>query len=137
MRIIIYLLFSLVSASIFAETIEPFSSDGCSAFPDGTYQQKELWLSCCTAHDYAYWQGGTYEERLIADEQLQQCVANVGEPRIANLMLTGVRIGGSPYLPTAFRWGYGWSYPRLYKPLTSEEKRQITKLETNLVEINH
>lgn len=137
MRIIIYLLFSLVSASILAETIEPFSSDGCSAFPDGTYQQKELWLSCCTAHDYAYWQGGTYEERLIADEQLQQCVANVGEPRIANLMLTGVRIGGSPYLPTAFRWGYGWSYPRLYKPLTSEEKRQITKLETNLVEINH
>ncbi len=137
MRIIIYLLFSLVSASILAETIEPFSSDGCSAFPDGTYQQKELWLSCCTAHDYAYWQGGTYEERLIADEQLQQCVANVGEPRIANLMLTGVRIGGSPYLPTAFRWGYGWPYPRLYKPLTSEEKRQITKLETNLVEINH
>lgn len=137
MRIIIYLLFSLVSASILAETIEPFSSDGCSAFPDGTYQQKELWLSCCTAHDYAYWQGGTYEERLIADEQLQQCVANVGEPRIANLMLTGVRIGGSPYLPTPFRWGYGWPYPRLYKPLTSEEKRQITKLETNLVEINH
>ncbi|KGJ94449.1 hypothetical protein [Colwellia psychrerythraea] len=137
MRIIICLLFSLLSASILAETIKPFSSDGCSAFPDGTYQQKELWLSCCTAHDYAYWQGGTYEERLIADEQLQQCVANVGEPKIANLMLTGVRIGGSPYLPTPFRWGYGWSYPRPYKPLTPEEKRQITQLETNLVEINH
>ncbi len=137
MRIIIYLLLSLASVSVNAETIAPFSSDGCSIFPDGTFEQKELWLFCCTAHDYAYWQGGTYEERLIADEQLQQCVAKVGEPQIANLMLTGVRVGGSPYLPTSFRWGYGWSYPRFYKPLTAEEKRQITSLATSPVEIKH
>jgi len=137
MRIVIYFLFSLVSASAQAETIEPFTSDGCSVFPDGTFAQKELWLSCCTAHDYAYWQGGTYEQRLTADKQLQQCVANVGESQIAYLMLTGVRVGGNPYLPTSFRWGYGWSYPRFYKPLTAEEKRQITRLETSPVEIKH
>ena len=135
MRIVIYFLFSLVSASAQAETIEPFTSDGCSAFPDGTFAQQELWLSCCTAHDYAYWQGGTYEQRLTADKRLQQCVANVGEPQIANLMLAGVRVGGSPYLPTSFRWGYGWSYPRFYKPLTSEEKKQITLLEMSIVGI--
>jgi hypothetical protein len=125
MRIVIYSLFLLVSVSAQAETIAPFTTDGCSIFPDGTYEQKELWLSCCTAHDYAYWQGGTYDERLIADEQLQQCVTKVGEPQIANLMLAGVRVGGSPYLPTSFRWGYGWSYPRFYKPLTAEEKDKL------------
>ena len=135
MRIVIYFLFALVSASAQAETIEPFTSDGCSVFPDGTFAQQELWLSCCTAHDYAYWQGGTYEQRLTADKLLRQCVANVGEPQIANLMLAGVRVGGSPYLPTSFRWGYGWSYPRFYKPLTSEEKRQITLLEMSSVGI--
>lgn len=137
MRIVIYFLFSLVSVSAQAETIAPFTTDGCSIFPDGTYEQKELWLSCCTTHDYAYWQGGTYDERLIADEQLQQCVAKVGEPQIANLMLAGVRIGGSPYLPTSFRWGYGWSYPRFYKPLTAEEKRQITSLEKSPIDIKN
>ena len=137
MRIVIYFLFSLVSVSAQAETIAPFTTDGCSIFPDGTYEQKELWLSCCTAHDYTYWQGGTYDERLIADEQLQQCVAKVGEPQIANLMLAGVRIGGSPYLPTSFRWGYGWSYPRFYKPLTAEEKRQITSLEKSPIDIKN
>ena len=136
MRIIIYLLFSLASVSVHAETIAPFTSDGCSIFPDGTFEQKELWLSCCTAHDYAYWQGGTYENRLIADVQLQQCVAKVGEPQIANLMLTGVRVGGSPYLPTSFRWGYGWSYPRFYQALTIEEKKQISTLATSPVERN-
>jgi hypothetical protein len=137
MRIVIYSLFLLVSVSAQAETIAPFTTDGCSIFPDGTYEQKELWLSCCTAHDYAYWQGGTYDERLIADEQLQQCVSKVGEPQIANLMLAGVRVGGSPYLPTSFRWGYGWSYPRFYKPLTAEEKRQITSLEKSLIDIKN
>jgi hypothetical protein len=49
-------------------------------------------------HEYAYWQGGTYEDRLVADKQLRQCVSNVGEPQIANLMLAGVRVGGKPIL---------------------------------------
>lgn len=115
-------LFSIVAS---AESIAPFTSDGCSVFPDGTLQQNKLWLSCCTVHDYAYWQGGTYDERLIADKELEQCVSKVGEPEIARLMLAGVRVGGSPYFPTSFRWGYGWSYPRFYKALTEAEKIQI------------
>ena len=43
-------------------------------------------------------------------------------------MLTGVRVGGTPYLPTTFRWGYGWPYLRGYKPVTSEEKKQIEQI---------
>ncbi len=125
MRLILAISLLILSLSINAEEIQPFTSDGCSAFPDGTFTQNELWLSCCTAHDYAYWQGGTYDERLIADQALEQCVAKVGQPEIAALMLAGVRVGGTPYLPTSFRWGYGWSYSRWYQALTEEEKKQI------------
>ena len=125
MRITIVFLLFFISFYVNAENIKPFTSDGCSSFPDGTFEHNQLWLSCCTAHDYAYWQGGTYQERLVADKELQQCVAKVGEPHIANLMLAGVRVGGSPYLPTSFRWGYGWSYPRWYKVLTDAEQKQI------------
>ena len=102
MRITIVFLLFFISFYVNAENIKPFTSDGCSSFPDGTFEHNQLWLSCCTAHDYAYWQGGTYQERLVADKELQQCVAKVGEPHIANLMLAGVRVGGSPYLPTSF-----------------------------------
>ena len=119
----------LFSVSVSARELKPFESDGCSAFPDGTFAQNELWLSCCTAHDYAYWKGGTYKEREEADLLLEACVADVGEPEIARLMLAGVRVGGSPIWPTQFRWGYGWPYPRLYSPLTEEEQMQIMAME--------
>jgi hypothetical protein len=120
-----------ISATVHSDTIniKPFTSDGCSAFPNGTFKQQELWLSCCTAHDYAYWQGGTYDERLAADNKLKQCVAKVGEKQIADIMLAGVRVGGSPFWPTQFRWGYGWPYPRFYKALSEHEKQQIHQLQ--------
>lgn len=108
-----------------ADQLKPFTTDGCSAFPDGTFDQQQLWLQCCTAHDESYWRGGTEEERDLADRELRTCVAGVGEPAIAALMLAGVRVGGSPYFPTRFRWGYGWSYPRFYGPLTTEELEQV------------
>ena len=107
-----------------AATLAPFTSDGCSVFPDGTASHQSLWLQCCRAHDYAYWKGGTHDERLAADRALHDCVDQVGEPAIATLMLAGVRIGGTPYLPTRFRWGYGWPWPRGYRALTPAELEQ-------------
>ena len=117
------------SSAARADQLDPFTSDGCSSFPDGTMAQKELWLECCTVHDYAYWKGGTSQQRKAADQALSECVASVGEEAIALLMLAGVRVGGTPLLPTKFRWGYGWSYPRLYGELTAEEQEQVA-LET-------
>lgn len=111
-----------------ADTLKPFSSDGCSSFPDGTLSHKELWLACCTAHDLAYWKGGSYQQRLEADNELKNCVEGVGEKEIALLMLTGVRVGGTPYLPTSFRWGYGWDYPRFYGKHSEQEIQQIDNL---------
>ena len=117
----------LLPMSALAEDLKPFTTDGCSSFPDGTIEQASLWASCCIRHDFAYWQGGSYEERLEADEELESCVAGVGEATIASLMLAGVRVGGTPYLPTSYRWGYGWPFMRGYKPLTAEEKLEVRK----------
>ena len=118
----------LVSFAAQAGELKPFVSDGCSAFPDGTLQHNALWLSCCRQHDFDYWKGGSYQQRLDSDKTLESCVASVGEPEIAKLMLLGVRVGGSPYLPTEFRWGYGWPYPRLYGALSESELKQVKAL---------
>lgn len=128
MRLLIVLFGFVFCHSVFSETLKPFTSDGCSAFPDGNFEHNELWLGCCTAHDLAYWQGGSYQQRVQADEALQQCVEQVGEPVIATVMLAGVRVGGTPYLPTEFRWGYGWPYLRGYKSLTADEKALVESL---------
>ncbi|PCJ30826.1 MAG: hypothetical protein COA99_17725 [Moraxellaceae bacterium] len=121
----------LLSSTVHADTIKPFSTDGCSAFPNGTFKQNTLWLACCTDHDLAYWQGGSYKERLAADQSLKACVEQVGEAEIAIVMLAGVRVGGTPFLPTKFRWGYGWSYPKFYGALTKKELEQVHQSLTN------
>lgn len=111
----------LLSACATSGALKPFATDGCSLFPDGLPNHKNLWLQCCIAHDRAYWLGGTRRERQAADKALRACVAQVNEPHIARLMLDGVRVGGSPYWPTPFRWGYGWPYGRGYRAVSAEE----------------
>jgi hypothetical protein len=123
--ILIALTFVAANGNAAEGPLRPFTTDGCSDFPDGTARDKALWLGCCTAHDMAYWQGGTYAERGAADKALQHCVAAAGEPEIAALMLAGVRVGGSPFWPTRFRWGYGWPWPRGYRALTPGERAQV------------
>ena len=129
MRIIYGALALLLSTSMAgAADLKPFTTDGCSAFPDGTPNQKSLWIECCIRHDLAYWKGGTYDQRLEADQSLETCVSQVGEPEIAQLMLAGVRVGGSPYFPTTYRWGYGWPYPRGYKALSNDENLEVQQM---------
>ncbi len=118
-----------------AADLKDFTTDGCSSFPDGTIEQKALWKYCCVVHDYAYWQGGSYDQRKQADKALEVCVAQVGEPEIAKLMLAGVRVGGTPWLPTRFRWGYGWPWLRGYKPLNEEEKILIDEKAERALEL--
>ena len=117
MRSINYcILFLLIPSIVLGKDLKPFTTDGCSSFPDGNIEQQSLWVNCCIRHDLAYWKGGSSEQRLKADNELKTCVSRVGEPEIASIMLAGVRVGGSPFFPTAYRWGYGWPYLRGYKP---------------------
>jgi hypothetical protein len=66
------------------------------------------WQACCERHDRAYWIGGTAEDRRIADQQLMICVARRAHPHWAYAMYLAVRLGGSPWFPFKWRWGYGW-----------------------------
>lgn len=109
-----------------AADLREFSSDGCSLFPDGTVGDRTKWCDCCFAHDMAYWQGGTEEERKSADAALRDCVLErTGDQALAETMYLGVRAGGHPVFPTWYRWAYGWSYGRGYRPLTEDEKAQV------------
>jgi hypothetical protein len=62
----------------------------------------------------AYWCGGRAGEREQADERLRACVAEHGGNGIATLLYWGVRVGGHPWLPFYWRWGYGWPWARGY-----------------------
>ncbi len=102
---------------VFAEqnTLRPFTSDGCSMFPDGSWQQ------CCVEHDKKYWIGGTREDRLTADRDLKKCVTENSNNLLGFIVYVGVRKGGKPNIPTSFRWGYGWDKSRNYSPLNETE----------------
>ncbi len=127
-RVVVVALVSLIGGCTSTGPLRPFTTDGCSGFPDGLPSHRDLWLRCCTDHDRAYWLGGTYDERLAADKQLRYCVAEAGNPAIAEIMLRGVRVGGSPWLPTSFRWGYGWPYGRGYQEIAPDEMLEALRL---------
>jgi len=111
-----------VTACTGKSELAPFSSDGCSLFPDSAIISEEDWCSCCFEHDIAYWKGGTKAERQRADEALKSCViSKTANEALANVMYEGVRIGGSPYFYNWYRWGYGWGYERKYQPLTEKD----------------
>ncbi|MDA0791701.1 MAG: FAD-binding oxidoreductase [Proteobacteria bacterium] len=118
-----------------ADTLKPFATDGCSLFPDGSPIGQKDWCGCCVAHDVAYWQGGTRQERRLADEALKDCIKQKtdNEP-LSVLMYNGVRFGGSPYFPNWYRWGYGWPYDRKYQPLTPGEKKLAADLLAGRIE---
>jgi hypothetical protein len=119
--IILLILFALLSTSVAAQTTEnsgdndkklsekpeippDFESDGCTLFPDGNYRD------CCVAHDRDYYVGGSCRERRKSDNRLYRCVKKKKgwqNKIIAPIMWIGVRIGGVPFLPTPFRWGFG------------------------------
>lgn len=114
-----------LSLNAVSEELKPFTTDGCSMFPDGVINDDSKWVKCCIKHDLAYWKGGTESERDKADEDLKKCVADTGEEEISAVMHFGVKVGGSPVYPTWYRWGYGWPYNRGYKPLSDKENEQV------------
>ena len=109
--------------------LRPFTSDGCSLFPDRFLITGADWCACCIEHDLAYWRGGTAEERQAADRRLRRCVSEkTGNEVLARAMYDGVRAGGSPYFYNWYRWGYGWPYERKYRKLTPEEESLAERL---------
>ncbi len=103
--------------------IYDFIFDGCSSVPEGIPCNPDLWCDCCLTHDIAYWKGGTYSDRLNADRAFKKCITEKTHSAVVGeLFYVGVRMGGSPYYDTSYRWGYGWDYGRGYKTLTPAEE---------------
>lgn len=132
---ILILIPTLLSAQARAEAFQgpngelhPFTTDGCTHFPDGTAEEPALWQHCCVAHDLKYWAGGSYADRMKADFELGECVAATGHAVIGAAMVEGVRVGGSPFLPTPWRWGYGWEKLRGYASLSEDETAAVQQL---------
>jgi len=125
MKNIFTLLLSILAFTVSADSLKPFTSDGCSLFPNGSLEDRNKCLPCCIEHDLAYWQGGTEEQRKEADNKLKHCVAAAGEKQISEIMHFGVTIGGDAIYPTRYRWGYGWPYERGYGALSKEEQTQV------------
>lgn len=125
-RIIMLLILIPVCCFGSEKKISDFISDGCTLFPDSSQILETDWCECCFEHDIAYWQGGTEEERLKADKALLDCVLKkTGSEKIAKVIYSGVRFGGSPYFYNWYRWGYGWGYHRKYKKISKDEKKQV------------
>jgi hypothetical protein len=110
--------------------LQPFTTDGCSRFPDRAVIGKDDWCHCCVIHDLAYWRGGTEQARQEADKQLRACVEKATNNKpLAAMMFAGVRAGGGPEVNTSYRWGYGWPYGRMYQALSQEEEILVANFE--------
>ena len=114
-----------VQTNIYSNLLKPFTTDGCSFFPDGFGKRKKSsWRHCCFQHDIEYWKGGTLEQRRKADEDIKQC-ANEVFKNLGGLMYLVLRPGGSDSLPFSWRWGYGWVTPRANSELTDYENHLV------------
>jgi len=107
----------------------PFTTDGCSRWPD------ESWVACCIVHDITYWCGGSEKNREETDRIITHCI-NKKAPPLGGVMYPGVRVGGSPWLPTPWRWGYGWKkWPKGYQISDSRKSIHSILEELNIFEI--
>ena len=109
--------------------IQSFTTDGCSRFPDGLFGKNNgLWLICCEIHDIAYWAGhGNEETRVLADEELRQCVNKKTNFILGAIVWSGPQMAKSlntgKTLPTTYRWGYGWRFVTGLGMNLNEEQR--------------
>jgi hypothetical protein len=119
----------LLTACSTDTALQPFTSDGCSLFPDSSLISESNWCSCCFEHDTQYWRGGTRDERSAADRKFRDRVLEkTANAALADVMYQGVNLGGSPYFHTWYRWGYGWPSERKYQVLTPDEDATARRL---------
>jgi hypothetical protein len=130
------LIFIFITISSHANELHPFTTDGCSRFPDGTISKPKKWRHCCVIHDAYYWAGGDKTDRKSADKKLKKCIEEIGHKAISKVVYSGVRVGGTSSISTVFRklfgirlgWGYGWEKHRGYRKHNQDERDQIDRL---------
>ena len=127
------LLFTIASQ---AQAVNPFVTDGCTGYFDGTHKHPKLWYDCCVEHDFRFWVGGTKLQKHAADSRLKECVKEKGAPLNAEVMYLGVKLGHlSPFKLKDKQWGNGLGQPQMNRPLTEAERglfvEEIQKADLN------
>lgn len=90
----------------------PFKSDGCS-FIEPIYRgfgRVPPGREYCVEHDKEYWLGGTFAEFTASNLRLGMRMAEAGYPVLGFVRAVGVMLGGLPFLPLPWRWGFGRRY---------------------------
>jgi hypothetical protein len=104
-----------IDLAIHQRKLRPFTTDGCSdcglsrVFGLLHKDIPAQLHTACVEHDKDYWLGkASGITRAEADEKFRKAIVACGHQRIAALYWAGVRMGGAGWLPTPWRWGYGW-----------------------------
>lgn len=125
------ILASLISYAAIAqnnETLKPFLTDYCTAYPEGTREQPDLWKHCCIEHDLYFWAGGSRDDRKETDLRLKHCVEATGEVEIARLIYAAVSLGGaSPIRFKTKEWGHAFTKRERYLSLSSDETALVIR----------
>ena len=67
----------------------------------------------CLTHDYAYWRGGSFAMKKKADTDLYDHIISLGHSKIyAYVVWIAIALGGMPFIPAPWRWGYGYPFPQ-------------------------
>lgn len=106
----------------YASDINPFTTDSCTMWSEGTNSKPDQWKHCCVEHDLFFWAGGTFKEREMADMDLKKCIEATGAKTQARLMYWGVVLG--KYSPIKFsnrKWGNAWPWWKNYQKLNRDQ----------------
>ncbi|XLQ20709.1 MAG: FAD-binding oxidoreductase [Candidatus Moraniibacteriota bacterium] len=103
----------LVASSFYDKSTaiqKEFITDGCTLFIEFT------WKECCMKHDEQYWLGGNTQKRKNVDTEFKKCVYEKSNQKVVSQVMYGVvRVMGTPFVVTPWRWGYGWEFGRGYR----------------------
>lgn len=125
---IMVLCLSSLSCWASENNLKSFSTDFCTAYPEGTVIHPQLWRHCCIEHDLFLWAGGSAKDRVQVDKGLLACVQKTGAVVNASLIYWGVRLGNlSPIKFEDKKWGNGWIKPRLPEALSYDEIDMIER----------
>lgn len=105
-----------IDLAIHQGKLRPFTTDGCSdcgvskVFGLTNEEIPAQLHVACVEHDKDYWLGdASGVTRAECDAKFRRAILAYGHPKIAGLYWFFVRMGGVGWLPTPWRWGYGWS----------------------------
>jgi len=92
--------------------MRPFESDGCSLIEPiyRAFGMVPPGREHCVEHDKEYWTGGTFSQLVGSNLRLGMRVAEGGHPILGIVRALSTMIGGLPFLPFPWRWGFGHRY---------------------------